>query len=90
MRTGLRTLIGMSARSGYPQLTASRAEWTPRELRHSFVFLLSDAGVPLENISRLVGHSGSAVTKVVYRKQLRPVMIEGAETMGLIFGQRPE
>jgi integrase len=27
------------------------AEWTPRELRHSFVSLLSDAGVPLEEIS---------------------------------------
>jgi integrase len=28
--------------------------WTPRELRHSFVSLMSDAGVPLEHISRLV------------------------------------
>ena len=28
------------------------AEWTPRELRHSFVSLLSDAGVPLEEISQ--------------------------------------
>ena len=33
-------------------------EWTPRDLRHSFVSLLSEAGVPLEEISRLVGHSG--------------------------------
>ncbi|MFC1410817.1 tyrosine-type recombinase/integrase [Streptacidiphilus sp. N1-12] len=31
------------------------AEWIPRELRHSFVSLLSDQGVPLEEISRLVG-----------------------------------
>jgi Phage integrase family len=31
------------------------AEWTFRELRHSFVSLLSDAGLPLEHISRLVG-----------------------------------
>jgi integrase len=30
--------------------------WTPRELRHSFVSLLSDAGVPIEDIARLVGH----------------------------------
>lgn len=27
------------------------AEWTPRELRHSFVSVLSDAGVPLDAIS---------------------------------------
>ena len=32
-------------------------EWTPREMRRSFVSVLSDAGVPLEEISRLVGHS---------------------------------
>lgn len=30
----------------------------PRELRHSFVSLLSDSGVPVENISRLVGTAG--------------------------------
>lgn len=68
------------------------AEWTPRELRHSFVSLLSDAGVPLENISRLVGHSGSAVTELVYRKQIRPVIADGAEAMDRIFpeAQHPD
>jgi integrase len=49
--------------------------WTPRELRHSFVSLMSDAGVPLEDISRLVGHRSTTVTESVYRKQLRPVLI---------------
>ena len=38
------------------------ADWTPRELRHSFVSLLSDAGVPLGDIAQLVGHSGTTVT----------------------------
>jgi integrase len=54
--------------------------WTPRELRHSFVSLMSDAGVPLEDIARLVGHRNTTLTELVYRKQLRPVMTEGAET----------
>ena len=36
----------------------TRLEWTPRELRHSFVSVLSDAGVPVEQISQLVGHRG--------------------------------
>ena len=36
--------------------------WTPRELRYSFVSLLSDAGLPVEQISRLVGHSGTVAT----------------------------
>ena len=47
------------------------ADWTPREMRHSFVSLLSDSGVPLEDISRLVGHTGTQVTETVYRKRSR-------------------
>ena len=60
-------------------------EWAPRELRHSFVSLLSDAGVPIEHISRIVGHSGTTTTETVYRKQIRPVVVEGAEAMNRIF-----
>ncbi|MGH3574162.1 MAG: tyrosine-type recombinase/integrase [Pseudonocardiaceae bacterium] len=59
--------------------------WTPRELRHSFVSLLSDNGVPLEEISRLVGHSSTPVTELVYRKQIRPVLQAGATAMDRIF-----
>lgn len=61
------------------------AEWTPREMRHSFVSLLSDRGIPLEEISRLVGHSSTAVTEAVYRKQIRPVIQTGAVAMDGIF-----
>jgi len=68
-----------------PGLDAS--EWTPRELRHSFVSVLSDAGVPLEEISRLVGHSGTAVTELVYRHQLRPVLQTGATVMDELFSE---
>jgi integrase len=60
--------------------------WTPRELRHSFVSLLSDAGVPLEEISQLVGHSGTTVTELVYRHQLKPVIQTGATVMDRLFG----
>ena len=63
----------------------SPEEWTPRELRHSFVLLLSDAKVPIEVISRLVGHSGTAVTERVYRHQIRPVVEEAATEMDRIF-----
>ncbi|MEU3353781.1 tyrosine-type recombinase/integrase [Streptomyces sp. NPDC037389] len=59
--------------------------WTPRELRTSFVSLLSDHGIPIEDIARIVGHSGSATTEMVYRKQLRPVITAGAEAMDEIF-----
>jgi len=64
-------------------------DWTPRELRHSFVSLLSDSGVPIEQISRLVGHSGTAVTELVYRKQIRPVLDDGATVIDRVFN-RPQ
>jgi hypothetical protein len=41
--------------------------------------------VPIEQIARLVGHSGTAVTETVCRKQIRPVITEGADTMDRIF-----
>jgi integrase len=74
-RKAIRSAAGVDAR-----------EWTPRELRHSFVSLLSDTGIPLEEISRLVGHKSTVVTELVYRKQIRPVMQSGAEAMDRIFG----
>ena len=61
------------------------AEWTPRELRHSFVSVLSDAGIPVEQIAQLVGHSGTTVTELVYRHQLRPVIQTGATVMDRLF-----
>jgi integrase len=66
------------------------AAWTPRELRHSFVSLLSQSGVRIEDISRLVGHSGTAVTERVYRHELRPVLQEGAAGMDALFRERPQ
>jgi integrase len=60
-------------------------QWTPRELRHTFVSLLSDNGMAIEEISRLVGHSSSNVTETVYRHQIRPVITVGAEAMDKIF-----
>jgi len=60
-------------------------DWTPRELRHSFVSLLSDSGVRLEDIADLCGHAGTTVTGKVYRHQLRPVLLRGAIAMDRIF-----
>jgi integrase len=66
--------------------TLNAADWTPRELRHSFVAMLSDAGVSLEDFSRLVGHSGTNVTELVYRHQIHPVIQTGATIMDRLFG----
>ena len=84
------TLDAANVRRGFRRVATTAgldaAHWTPRELRHSFVSLLSDDGVPLEQISRLVGHSGTMVTELVYRKQIRPVVDSGATVMDRIFG----
>lgn len=75
-----------SFRAIVSKTTLTAEQWTPREMRHSFVSLLSDSGVPIEEIARLVGHAGgSAVTETVYRKQIRPVLLGGAAHMDRIF-----
>jgi len=65
-------------------------DWTPRELRHSFVSIMSDNGVPIETIADLAGHASTSVTETVYRHQLKPVITKGAETMNTIFNQHAE
>jgi integrase len=62
--------------------------WTPRELRHSFVSLMSNLGVPVEEIARIAGHSSSRTTEVVYRRELRPILTAGAEAMDRLFNPR--
>jgi site-specific recombinase XerD len=61
-------------------------EWAPRELRHSFGSILSASGVRIEDISDLMGHSGTTVTESVYRHEIRPALTQGAEVMDKIFG----
>src|SRR3984957_991079 len=41
--------------------------------------------MPAIAASRLVGHSGTATTETVYRKQIRPVLVHGADVMNQIF-----
>jgi hypothetical protein len=41
-------------------------------------------------ISRLVGHSGTTVTELVYRHQLKPVIQTGATVMDELFGRKSE
>jgi integrase len=61
--------------------------WTPRELRTSFVSLMSHHGVSIEEIARLAGHASTRTTEVVYRRELRPVITTGAEIMDEVFGK---
>jgi integrase len=49
--------------------------------RHTFVSLLSANDVNLEDIARLVGHSGTSVAERIYRHKIRPSLTQGAEVM---------
>ena len=60
--------------------------WVPRELRHTFVSLLSAHGVPVEAIALLAGHNQTATTELVYRHQIVPALTRSAEVMDQIFG----
>jgi integrase len=66
------------------------SRWVPKELRTSFVSMMSYHGVPVEEIARLAGHASSRTTEVIYRRELRPVITTGAEVMDLIFRPKPE
>jgi integrase len=60
--------------------------WVPREMRHTFVSLLSARGVPVEAIALLAGHHQTSTTELVYRHQIVPALTRGAEVMDQIFG----
>lgn len=62
--------------------------WVPKELRTSFVSMMSYQGVRVEEIARLAGHASSRTTEVIYRRELRPVITTGAEVMDQIFRPR--
>src|SRR4029077_4938724 len=44
----------------------------PRELRTTFVSLMSHQGVAIEEIARLAGHAITRTTEIVYRREQRP------------------
>jgi integrase len=60
-------------------------DWAPREMRHTFVSVLSASGVPVESIALLAGHDRTATTELVYRHEIRPALTQGAEVMDKIF-----
>lgn len=49
---------------------AGIATFSPREMRHTWVSVLSDAGVDIEVIASGAGHVNSNVTRSVYRHQI--------------------
>ena len=85
MRNAFERPSGVQSRLGQDRRYGT-ADWRPRGLRHSFVSLLSDSGIPIGEISRVAGHNSTAVTEQVYRQQIRPVVRAGAVVVDGLFG----
>jgi integrase len=81
---------GADARHDQASSIATRTHLNTDSARtsHSFVSILSANGVPIEDISDLVGHSGTSVTDTVYRHEIRPALTMGAEAMDKIFQKK--
>jgi integrase len=77
-----------NVRREFRKITAAAglgSDWAPREMRHTFVSLLSSSGMPVEDIAVLVGHRGTVTTETVYRKVIVPELRRGAEVMDRLF-----
>src|SRR3954452_19786965 len=68
---------------------AGIGHWHPHELRHSAASLLSASGVPLEQISDVLGHEGPRTTAAVYRHLVNPSVSAAKAPMDALFGGRP-
>ena len=69
-----RACVGITERAGL-------GRWHPHELRHSAASIMLAAGVPIEVVSNILGHSSIRVTADVYGHILDPQRQKAAEAM---------
>ena len=65
---------------------AGLGHWHPHELRHSAASLLSAAGVSMEQIADLLGHSNARTTAAVYRHRIGDSVHGAAGPMESLLG----
>jgi len=65
---------------------AGIGRWSPNELRHSAASLMSAAGVPLEVIADVLGHTSTRMLERHYRHRTRPVIDGHVAVMDGLFG----
>ena len=73
-----RELTRICTAAGVPRIT-------PNELRHTCATLLNDAGVPLELIADMLGHTTTAMLQQHYRHRVRPSADAALRMMDHIF-----
>lgn len=69
-----RELDRITAAAGIPAVT-------PNGLRHSAASIMSDAGMPLEDIADVLGHTNTRMLQATYRHQLRSHVAGAADVM---------
>jgi integrase len=69
---------------------AGLGRWHPHELRHSAASLLSAAGVPLEEVADVLGHTSTRVTSATYRHRTTPTVDAAAGPMEALFRSAAE
>ena len=65
---------------------AGLGDWRPNELRHSAASILCDAGVALEHVADLLGHTNTRMLEQTYRHALQPSMRAAVDPMDRVFG----
>jgi integrase len=65
---------------------AGIGRWMPYEMRHTAASLLSDDGVPLEQVADLLGHDGTRMVAQVYRHAVAPTVDVAAARMERLLG----
>jgi integrase len=60
--------------------------WRPNELRHTAASLLSDAGVALEHVADLLGHTNTRMLEQTYRHSVQPSTRAAVAPMDKILG----
>jgi integrase len=65
---------------------AGVGHWAPFELRHSAASLMSAAGVPLEVIADVLGHTTTLMLEKHYRHPTPPVIDGHVAVMNGLFG----
>ena len=67
---------------------AGIGKWTPYEMRHTAISVLSDGGVPIESLADLAGHTTTRTTATVYRHRITPVVDAGTEIAESILAKK--
>lgn len=62
--------------------------WTPNELRHSAASLMSDAGMPIEQVADQLGHKDLRMLQKHYRHRIRPTVAGGTVLASTIEGPK--